>query len=197
MQVSCRSEQTCRTSCSSTGRMLRHGGAPIWSGLTVKTGENCPNYRDFFFDWKIWPRTHPNLKILLKNPPPPPPSPALTVRSRGELGSPCRRPCGCARCGTCGRGRGRATRDPACAGARRPPRASPVAGPSAASAPPVFEFPLQTLFFFISDDLICLIIFILVYVPNAIRVGVLTRSRLIELYVLFVLHLPIAIIVNA
>ena len=28
--------------------MLRHGGAPIWSGLTVKTGENGPNYRDFF-----------------------------------------------------------------------------------------------------------------------------------------------------
>ena len=24
--------------------MLRQGGAPIWSGLTVKTGENCPNY---------------------------------------------------------------------------------------------------------------------------------------------------------
>ena len=62
MQVSCRSEQTCRTSCSSTGRMLRHGGAPIWSGLTVKTGENGPNYRDFFSDWKFWPRTHPNLK---------------------------------------------------------------------------------------------------------------------------------------
>ena len=39
MQVSCRSEQTCRTSCSSTGRMLRHGGAPIWTALTVKTGE--------------------------------------------------------------------------------------------------------------------------------------------------------------
>jgi len=42
--------------------MLRHGGAPIWSGLTVKTGENGPNYRDFFSDWKFWPRTHPNLK---------------------------------------------------------------------------------------------------------------------------------------
>ena len=39
VQVSCRSEQTCRTSCSSTGRMLRHGGAPIWTALTVKTGE--------------------------------------------------------------------------------------------------------------------------------------------------------------
>ena len=36
VQVSCRSEQICRTSCSSTGRMLCHGGAPIWTGLTVK-----------------------------------------------------------------------------------------------------------------------------------------------------------------
>jgi len=45
-----------RTSCSPTGRMLCHGGAPIWSGLTVKTGENCPNYcyRDFSSDRKIW-----------------------------------------------------------------------------------------------------------------------------------------------
>ena len=39
MQVSCRSEQTCRTSCFSIGRMLCHGGAPIWTALTVKTGE--------------------------------------------------------------------------------------------------------------------------------------------------------------
>ena len=62
MQVSCRSEQTCRTSCSSTGRMLCHDDAPIWTGLTMKTGENCPNYRDFCSDRKFWPRTHPNLK---------------------------------------------------------------------------------------------------------------------------------------
>ena len=60
VQVSCRSEQTCRTSCSSTGRMLRHDGAPIWRGLTVKTGENCPNYRDFCSDRKIW--NHLSLK---------------------------------------------------------------------------------------------------------------------------------------
>ena len=39
MQVSCRSEQTCRTSCFSIGRMLCHGGAPIWTALTVETGE--------------------------------------------------------------------------------------------------------------------------------------------------------------
>ena len=41
--------------------MLCHGGAPIWTGLTVKTGENCPNYRDFCSDRTFWPRTHPNL----------------------------------------------------------------------------------------------------------------------------------------
>jgi hypothetical protein len=38
--------------------MLCHGGAPIWSGLTVKTEGNCPN-RDFCSDRKSWPRTHP------------------------------------------------------------------------------------------------------------------------------------------
>ena len=61
MQVSCRSEQTCRTSCLSTSRILCHGGEPIWTSLTVKTGKNCPNYRDFCSDRKFWPRTYPNL----------------------------------------------------------------------------------------------------------------------------------------
>jgi len=64
VQVSCRSEQTCRTSCFSIGRYAPPWRAPIWTALTIKTGGKCPNYRDFFSDWKFWPRTHPNLTPL-------------------------------------------------------------------------------------------------------------------------------------
>jgi len=35
--------------------MLRHGGAPIWTALSVKTGEITGTGISF-------PRTHPNLK---------------------------------------------------------------------------------------------------------------------------------------